>query len=303
MGIVEKSFRNGEAIIKEGDSGNSFFQLLDGHALVYAGYGKNDQIKLSAIEPGEYFGEMSILESYPRSATVVASGPVTVLEIPGDELNAFLAEDPNRIIDLMQHLGNRVWTMNRDYIEATNLLKELQESESAKKNKSLFSKIKKHMDIYQNNKNKMDEPTPEALAEELSKLNGKGNGKFKSFRRRMIIYKEGSEADCMYILHSGTISICKDYNTPDEIDLDSLEAVSIFGEIGMISEVTRSETAVSVSDDTRVEIIYPKNLEAIFLACPGKIVLILRHLSYRLRKLNTEFLKVCKEITENYNQN
>ena len=55
MGIIEKTFRNGEIIINEGDIGRSFFQLLEGSALVYAGFGKNDQIKLATIKEGEYF--------------------------------------------------------------------------------------------------------------------------------------------------------------------------------------------------------------------------------------------------------
>lgn len=303
MGIVEKTFRNGEVIVKEGDSGSSFFQLVDGTALVYAGFGKNDQIKLGTIEAGEYFGEMAILEAYPRSATIVASGTVTAIEITKDELEAFLAEDPNRIIDLMQHLGNRVWLMNNDYIDAQNLLKELRENDEEKKNsKSLFSSIKKHIDMYQSNKNKLSEPEPENLAADFNALNGKGMGKSKSYRRRMIIFDEGAPADCMYILHSGTVCICKNRNTPDEIELATYEPVSIFGEIGMISEEVRSNAAVSVSDDTRVEIIYPEDLVPIFEVCPEKINIILKHLSYRLRKLNTDFLKVCKEITENYNK-
>ena len=34
--------------------------------------------------------------------------------------------------------------------------------------------------------------------------------------------------------------------------------------------------------------------------CPNKVYMILRDMSYRLRKLNVEFLKTCKEITDNY---
>ena len=85
MGLVEKTFRNGEVIIKEGDSGKSFFLIEEGSAFVYAGSGKEDQVKLAVLEAGEFFGEMSILEAYPRSATIVAKGNVTAVEIPGDE--------------------------------------------------------------------------------------------------------------------------------------------------------------------------------------------------------------------------
>ena len=79
MGLTEKTFRDGEIIIKEGDNGTSFFRLLEGNAGVYAGFGKNDQIKLAVLNAGEYFGEMAILEAYPRSATVVAKGSARLI--------------------------------------------------------------------------------------------------------------------------------------------------------------------------------------------------------------------------------
>ena len=101
MGLVEKTFKNGEVIVKEGDTGKSFFQLVEGSAYVYAGTGKEDQIKLGVMEAGEYFGEMAILEAYPRSATVIAKGSVTVIEIPEYELNTYLAEDTGRIMIMM----------------------------------------------------------------------------------------------------------------------------------------------------------------------------------------------------------
>nr|MCR4688108.1 cyclic nucleotide-binding domain-containing protein [Saccharofermentans sp.] len=170
------------------------------------------------------------------------------------------------------------------------------------KKPSLFSKIKKHIDMYQNNKSKMEELPPENLAEDLAALGNAGKGKSKSYRRRMIIFNEGDPADCMYILHEGTVSLCKNYKTPDEEDICDLNPVTIFGEVGMIAEEVRSFSAVSVSDDTRVEIIAPEELVGIFEECPGKIDVILRHLSYRLRKINNDFLGVCKEITESYNK-
>ena len=122
MGLVEKTFKNGEVIVKEGDTGKSFFQIVEGSAYVYAGTGKEDQIKLGVMEAGEYFGEMAILEAYPRSASVIAKGTVVVNEIPETELNSYLAEDPKRIIELMRHLGNRIQNMANDYSESKALL-------------------------------------------------------------------------------------------------------------------------------------------------------------------------------------
>ena len=53
MSLVEKTFNQGEVIIKEGDIGKTFFRLLEGKAGVYADYGKNDPMRLAVLETGE----------------------------------------------------------------------------------------------------------------------------------------------------------------------------------------------------------------------------------------------------------
>lgn len=303
MSIVEKSFKNGEVIVKEGDSGNSFFQIIDGSALVYAeSTGKDDQIKLATLEPGAFFGEMAILEAYPRSASVIAKGNVTAIEIPGDELNSFFEEDPNRINDLMMHLANGIEAMTVDYEEAKNLLSELRKSEEAKKNKSLFAKIKKHIDMYQSNKNTITEPDTKELSAAIAALKDDGYGSFKAYRKGMILFKEGEIGDTMYILKNGTVGMYTNYRKREEEKVGEAQAVTFIGEIGMITDKPRKASAVSESDDTNVEIIYKSDLETIFRSQPEKIILILRYLSYRLRRLNNDFLGACKEITEIYNK-
>jgi len=302
MGLVEKTFKNGEVIIKEGDIGKSFFQLIDGSAFVYAGFGKNDQVKLAVLEPGEFFGEMAILEAYPRSATVVAKGSVSVIEIPEDDMYDFLAEDPERITQLMTFLGYRVCAMAADYQESQVLLDELRASEEAKKNKSLFAKIKKHIDTYQSNKNKITEPDADSLREELDKLKDDHTGNLKTYGKGLIIFKEGAVDNNMYILHKGTVGMYNSYRRKEEEKLAEFNAVSFFGELGIISDAPRGATAVAEVPGTCIEIISQEDLEEIFRICPAKIIMILRHLSYRLRKINMDFLNTCKEITEIYNK-
>ena len=302
MGLVEKTFKNGEVIVKEGDTGKSFFQLVEGSAYVYAGTGKEDQIKLGVMEAGEYFGEMAILEAYPRSATVIAKGSVTVIEIPEYELNTYLAEDTGRIIELMRHLGNRIQNMANDYNESKALLEQLKASEAAKQNKNLFSKIKKHIDMYQNNKNKLNEPSADSLNTVSEALADNGKGKYKDYRKGMIVFKEGAVDSSMYILHKGSVGMYINYRTREEEKVAEYEAVTFFGEMGIISDEPRGAAAIVESDNTRVETISVEDLDSIFRDNPEKISAILRHMSYRLRKLNIDFLKTCKEITELYNK-
>ena len=190
MGFAEKTFKKGEIIIKEGDVGKSFFKLLEGKAGVYADYAKKNPFRLGFLNAGEFFGEMSILEAYPRSATIVAETAVTAIEIPGDDMTSYFKENPDQIIELMKHLGSRIETMAADYAESQVLLKQLKDSDEAKK-KSLFSKIKKHIDTYNVNKNKITEPDAKALRTEFDKLKDDNTGEIKNFSRGMFVFKEG----------------------------------------------------------------------------------------------------------------
>lgn len=299
MSWAEKTFKRGEVIMKEGDVGQSFFKLLDGKAGVYADYTKKNPFRLGFLNAGEFFGEMAILEASPRSATVVAESAVTVVEIPEGEMTKYFKENPDQIIELMKHLGNRIQAMASDYAESQVLLKQLKDSDEAKK-QTLFSKIKKHIDTYQLNKNKVNEPDGDALRAEFDKLKDDKTGDIKSYNKGTFIFKEGKVENCMYILHNGNISIVSNYRSKEETTLQKLDAVSFFGEMGIISEDPRVATAIVNSGEAVVETITPADLQKLIKTCPEKIRLILRHMSFRLRKLNVDLVEACKEITETY---
>lgn len=300
MSVVEKSFYKGEVIVKEGDIGDSFFRLIEGKASVYADWDKKDQepFRIALLETGEYFGEMAIIEAYPRNATIVAVGNVRVIEIPKDDLTTYFRENPDQILVLMKHLGNRIKAMTNDYNEAKVLLKEVRDAEASKK-KSLFSRIKKHVDMYESSKDTIAPPPgAEVIAGVFENITDEGSGDIRGYDTNTIIYEEGTTDNCMFILRNGAVGM---YDKNRDL-ISELKPVSLFGEMGMLTGDPREATAVAETDDTYVEVITPDYLEAIFNACPVKIELILRQLSYRLRVLNYDVITTCKEITEAYNK-
>ena len=104
----------------------------------------------------------------------------------------------------------------------------------------------------------------------------------------------------MYIVRGGKVALYKNYGAPDAEKVTELTEVSYFGEMGMILDEPRETTAVAESDEAYVEVIYRKDLEAVFQACPVKIDMLLKHLSFRLRHLTIDFLEICKDLTTNY---
>jgi len=302
MSTIEKTFSNGEVIIKEGDSGNSFFQILEGTATVYKNYGKEDQVKLTVLTPGQYFGEMAVIETYPRSSTVVADGDVKVVEIPGEDLNTYYRENPDEIVSIMKHLGNRLKQLTADYNEAKGLFTDIEKGAVEKKSDSILTKLKKHISFYMSGKGSLSKPSAEALRENKDVVSKGGIENVETYSKGQIIFKQGEVGKCMYMVHGGIIGIYSNYGKDNEVKLTELFPVECLGEMGMISDESRSATAVALTDDTTVEIIYADDLKDLIITSPVKVDMILRHLSHRLRNLTYDYFTTCKDLYELYNK-
>lgn len=297
MGLIEKEYRNGEVIIAEGESGKCFYRILRGKVGVFADYQKKDHLNLAVLGYGEFFGEMAILDDYPRSATVVANGDVIVAEIPGDELNTYLEENPDSAVALMKLLGGRIQSMTADYEDAKKLLQDLKEADEKKK-KSFFDRIKKHQEIYLNVKDQIPPPSSESYLKAFEDITDEGTGHINVYGSGDVLYREGDPADCMYILREGTVGIYDQSGAK----ISELNAVSFLGEMGMIAGSPREVTAVVETDDCCIERVRQEDMEALVRSCPIKVDMILRHLSFRVRALTIDFFNTCKEITERYGE-
>lgn len=89
-----KSFKKGEVIIDEGSEGDSILLVVKGAAEIFCASASGEQkIKLANILPGDYFGEMALLEVTPRSASVLAKEQTDVIMIFNDDLNKLLSSD------------------------------------------------------------------------------------------------------------------------------------------------------------------------------------------------------------------
>jgi CRP-like cAMP-binding protein len=93
----------GTVLARKGEAGDAFFLILDGRARVDVSPKK--RVKLA---PGEYFGEMSLLDGGPRSATVTAETPLRLLVIKRRDFSTLLREAPELAENLMATLSRRV---------------------------------------------------------------------------------------------------------------------------------------------------------------------------------------------------
>jgi serine/threonine protein phosphatase PrpC len=102
MQAVEvREYADGAVVIKEGDKGDELFIVLDGHLRVMRG----DAV-LNDLGPGEHVGEMALIRSVPRSATVVAVGKAELVAIRRSDFFEILRKEHEIAVKMLwQFLG------------------------------------------------------------------------------------------------------------------------------------------------------------------------------------------------------
>lgn len=103
------AFKAGDAIIHEGDEGDTAFFIVSGAVEVLVGKGGR---RVGTLVAGEVFGEMSLIEPGPRSATIRAQTDVDCLEMSYDEFIGSLEDNPERAVAFMKTLVRRLRLMN-----------------------------------------------------------------------------------------------------------------------------------------------------------------------------------------------
>lgn len=93
-GLIAATYKRGEAIVREGESGDSMFILVEGLLNVYILNNNGDEILVAKIKPGEFFGEMSLLTGDKRSAAVVAHSDSLVFTLNKEMIAPIIQNRP-----------------------------------------------------------------------------------------------------------------------------------------------------------------------------------------------------------------
>ena len=294
--MKERIFSKNEVVFREGDRAEHFYQVKEGTAGVYLHYGQADQRKLTDVKPGQYFGEMAIIEAWPRSATVVAEEKLSVIELEATDLTSYFEKEPDKIMALMNQLGDRIRVMTADYNEVQAFLKEKQAA-GAEKKEGFLAKLKKYRAISAMAK-KNSGATAEDLLVQKTVSSGIVSLPVTLYNRGQIIFREGDEGVYMYAVHGGAVDIFTGYGTPNENKLATLYSDSFFGEMAIVGKEVRSATAVVAENNTILEAIREVDLGALFESNPPEVEMILAHLCNRLRKLTVSYFKACEQAAE-----
>ncbi len=115
-----RRLRTREVLFRKGDEGSTLYGVLRGRLRVFSGADSKEVI-FRFLEPGEVFGEIALLDSQPRSATIAAVEPVELLTLHRRDLLPFLEEHPKVTIQLATALAQRLRALS-DAMEDAMLL-------------------------------------------------------------------------------------------------------------------------------------------------------------------------------------
>ncbi|WP_034850661.1 Crp/Fnr family transcriptional regulator [Inquilinus limosus] len=119
--LAERSHADGDTIFLRGDEGTSLMIVASGRVALRLTSPQGREILLAILEPGEIFGEMSLLDGRGRSADAVAFGPCRLLSLERRDVLPVLRESPEACIRLLDLLTNRL-RRTSDQLEGVALL-------------------------------------------------------------------------------------------------------------------------------------------------------------------------------------
>ena len=106
---VEVEYATDRVIARQGDVGTGFFVIATGSARVV-----RDGETIATLRPGDFFGELSVLDGRPRVAQVIASEPTICLALASWDFEAVVHEQPSVALAVLRGLAGRL----RDLTEA-----------------------------------------------------------------------------------------------------------------------------------------------------------------------------------------
>ncbi|MBI3181081.1 MAG: FAD-dependent oxidoreductase [Myxococcales bacterium] len=102
-GSERVSLQAGHTVVREGEEGDRFYVVAKGRVNVLKG-----EVKVVQLGPGEFFGEMALLEQRRRSATVVTDGPCELMVVERDKFDDLLAHHPEMASTILRVMASRL---------------------------------------------------------------------------------------------------------------------------------------------------------------------------------------------------
>jgi CRP/FNR family transcriptional regulator, cyclic AMP receptor protein len=109
--LEERALEEGEEIFDKGDPGDAMYLIDEGAIEISLGSGKQ-RVVLASLFQGQYFGELSLLDGAPRSASARAAKPTKLLALDRDDFVEFVRSKPDAALTIMSEIAERMRATN-----------------------------------------------------------------------------------------------------------------------------------------------------------------------------------------------
>jgi CRP-like cAMP-binding protein len=99
----QAQFRDGENVVTQGDPSARLYVIIEGTADVFV-----HGAKVDTVGPGDYFGEIAVIDEQPRAATVTATSPITALSLANFNVKRLIRTVPDIGIKMLRKACERI---------------------------------------------------------------------------------------------------------------------------------------------------------------------------------------------------
>jgi len=105
--MVERSYKAGDVIVKQGQGGEGFFIVTEGKAEAIRQRADGESISVNDFGPMDFFGELALLDDGPRTATILAKDPTKCLVLVRWDFLALLKDDADMAVEILIEMARR----------------------------------------------------------------------------------------------------------------------------------------------------------------------------------------------------
>lgn len=109
--LEEIDYTPGDVVFRQGDEGSALFIVVSGGVEISYGQGKA-KVTLASLFPGQYFGELSLFDGAPRSATATAVQPSRLIRLDREDLVDFVNKNPAASLRIIAEMSERLRQTN-----------------------------------------------------------------------------------------------------------------------------------------------------------------------------------------------
>lgn len=148
--MEKKQFKRGEIIFRESTLANTMYEIKNGRVGIFIAYGTENERKLTELDAGRIFGEMAVIEVYPRSATAVALADTEAEEISTADLQDYFKDHPQKLMEIMRGMTRRLRELTDDYTEVCGRIEAWEQSTDTgeEKGSELMAGIRKFAELF-----------------------------------------------------------------------------------------------------------------------------------------------------------